>query len=243
MSGEHTHPTHGVGLLESSDIFHRVINEKGSQRIGITPWEQERLQPASYEMALGSKFRVFSPVMTEIDPEFPGDYTQLIDIDDNEQEWYDQGYYLLLPGEFILGSSVETFTFPSDVAGELTGKSSIGRLGLQVHATAGFFDPGFRGTATLEISNLARVPIRLRSGLVIAQMRFVTLSRPSEWAYGHPSRHSHYQGQNGPTPSRHGSRLTIKRPEEVPEQIAEQLQIPGEDWSKYERHEWSGTGH
>jgi dCTP deaminase len=207
------------GLLESADIFDRVINHRD---LIIRPWSQDRLQPASYEMALGSKFRVFSPVVTEIDPDFPGDYTQLIDIDDNEQEWYDQGYYLLLPGEFILGSSVEVFTFPNDLAGELTGKSSIGRLGLQVHATAGFFDPGFNGTATLEISNLARVPIRLRSGLVIAQMRFVSLSRPSEWAYGHQSRNSHYQGQFGPTPSRYG---------QAP---IGQLRIPGEDWSKYD---------
>lgn len=218
---------YGAGLLESADIFDRVINKRD---LGISPWSQARLQPASYEMTLGSKFRVFSPVVTEIDPLHPGDYTVLIDIDDNEQEWYDQGYYSLLPGEFILGSSRETFTFPTDLAGELTGKSSIGRLGLQVHATAGFFDPGFSGTATLEISNLARVPVRLRSGLVIAQMRFVSMSRPSEWAYGHKSRNSHYQGQFGPTPSRLG---------EAP---IGQLQIPGEDWSKYERPERSGTG-
>jgi dCTP deaminase len=209
---------YGAGLLESADIFDRVINKRD---LGIKPWSQARLQPASYEMTLASQFRVFSPVVTEIDPDFPGDYTQLIDVDDNEQEWYDQGYYLLLPGEFILGSSVEVFTFPNDLAGELTGKSSIGRLGLQVHATAGFFDPGFSGTATLEISNLARVPIRLRSGLVIAQMRFVSMSRPSEWAYGHPERNSHYQHQHGPTDSRTGR--------------MGQLRLPGVQWEAYER--------
>jgi dCTP deaminase len=219
---------YGAGLLESADIFDRVINKRD---LGISPWSQACLQPASYEMRLGPRFRVFNPVVTEIDPLHPGEYTQLVNIDDNEQEWYDQGYYPLLPGEFILGSSVETFSFPNDLAGELTGKSSIGRLGLQVHATAGFFDPGFNGTATLEISNLARVPIKLWPDMLIAQMRFVSLSRPSEWAYGHESRNSHYQGQSGPTPSRLG---------QAP---IGQLQIPGEDWTKYERTERSGAGH
>lgn len=206
------------GLLESADIFNRRINVKD---LGIDPWSQDHLQPASYEMTLGSKFRIFRPDVTEIDPMFLQEYTQLIDIDDNEQEWYDQGYYLLMPHEFILGSSVETFTFPHDLAGELTGKSSIGRLGLQVHATAGFFDPGFSGTATLEISNISRVPIRLQPGLAIAQMRFVTLTRPSEWAYGHPERRSHYQGQHEPTESRYG------------QAHVGQLQLPGVHWESY----------
>ena len=196
-------------LLESADIFHRVVNEQGSQHIGIVPWECERLQPASYEMALGSQFRIFDPLLEVIDPLDLKDYTKLINVDDDEQPYYDAGYYLLHPGEFILGSSVETFTFPTDLAGELTGKSSVGRVGLQVHVTAGFFDPGFSGTATLEIVNLAPVPIKLWPGLLVAQMRFVTLSRPSEWAYGHENRHSHYQDQSGPTPSRM-SRLALR---------------------------------
>lgn len=233
---------YGAGLLESADIFDRVVNRRD---LGIVPWERERLQPASYEMALGSKFLYFNPLVTVIDPLALEDYTLSANIDDDEQPWYDAGYYLLRPGEFILGSSVETFTFPPDLAGELTGKSSIGRLGLQVHATAGFFDPGFSGTATLEISNISPVPVKLWPGLLVAQMRFVSMSRPSEWAYGHPERNSHYQGQGGPTPSRYGQAplLTVKRPEEVPGQIMEQLQIPGEDWSKYERHERSGDRH
>jgi dCTP deaminase len=218
---------YGSGLLESADIFHRVINSKDLQ---IVPWEQERLQPASYEMALGSKFLIFDPLVSVIDPlALPERYMKTVDIDDDEQPWYDPGYYLIRPGEFILGSSVETFTFPNDVAGELTGKSSIGRLGLQVHATAGFFDPGFSGTATLEISNISPVPIKLTPGLLVAQMRFVSMTRPSEWAYGHPHRRSHYQGQNGPTPSRYG------------QPHIGQLQIPGEDWSKYEHAQRSGS--
>jgi dCTP deaminase len=218
---------YGAGLLESADIFDRVVNRRD---LSITPWEMERLQPASYEMALGSKFLIFDPLVEVIDPLDLKDYTHWINIDDDEQSWYDAGYYLLRPGEFILGSSIETFSFPNDLAGELTGKSSIGRLGLQVHATAGFFDPGFDGTATLEISNISPVPIKLWPGLLVAQMRFVSMSRPSEWAYGHPSRNSHYQGQAGPTPSRITPRPQI-RPLPVD---GEQLQLPGVDWSQYE---------
>lgn len=215
------------GLLESADIFKRVVND---QDLHITPWERERLQPASYEMALGSTFRIFDPLVEVIDPLDLDDYTRLINLDDDEQQWYDAGYYLLRPGEFILGSSIETFSFPADLAGELTGKSSIGRLGLQVHATAGFFDPGFSGTATLEISNISPVPIKLWPGLLVAQMRFVTLSRPSEWAYGHPERRSHYQGQDGPTPARM-SRLA--RPQV--RLLEEQLELPGVQWGSYDR--------
>jgi len=207
------------GLLESADIFHRRINVPESHRhehLGIVPWEKERLQPASYEIALASSFMIFDPLIEVIDPlALPERYMQHVNIDDDEQPWYDAGYYLLRPGEFVLGSSVETFTFPHDIAGELTGKSSIGRLGIQVHSTAGFFDPGFNGTATFEISNLSPVPVKLWPGLIIAQMRFVTLSRPSEWAYGHPERRNHYQGQSGPTPSRLGKRDNLRPIEAV----------------------------
>jgi len=221
-------------ILESSDIFNRRINKKD---LMIEPWHLERLQPASYEISLDSKFLIFDPLLKCIDAEHPGDYTRWVDIDDNEQPWYDEGAYIMRPGEFILGSSVECFTFPDDLAGELTGKSSIGRLGIQVHSTAGFFDPGFNGTATLEISNISPVPIRLQPGLVIAQMRFVKLSRSSQWAYGHPERNSHYQGQRGPTPSRLGSRDMVRPIVDVqPSMAGEQLQLPGVDWSQYETH-------
>jgi dCTP deaminase len=215
----------GGALLESADIFNRRVNVGD---LGIVPWERERLQPASYEMALGSKFLTFDPLIETLDPTNLVEYTKWVNIDDDEQPWYDAGYYLLRPGEFILGSSVETFTFPPDIAGELTGKSSIGRLGLQVHATAGFFDPGFSGTATLEISNISPCNIKLTPGLLVAQMRFVTMSRPSEWAYGHPERGSHYQNQNGPTPSRMNAKPQVRVLHE------EQLQLPGVDWSQYE---------
>ena len=214
-------------ILESGDIFNRRINKRD---LGIDPWDLKRLQPASYEISLSPQFLIFDPTITFIDSEHPGDYTRWVNIDDDEQPWYDLGAYILRPGEFVLGSSVEVFTFPDDLAGELTGRSSIGRMGIQVHSTAGFFDPGFNGTATLEISNISPVPIRLRPGLVIAQMRFVKLSRASQWAYGHPERRNHYQGQRGPTPSRLGQEDLVRPIKDV------QLQLPGVDWSQYEKH-------
>jgi len=225
---------YGSGLLESADIFNRRVNvppSHKSEHLGIVPWEKERLQPASYEIALGSQFRVFDPLVEVIDPLDVKDYTKLVNIDDSEQEWYDVGYYLLRPGEFVLGTSVETFTFPYDIAGELTGKSRIGRMGIQVHSTAGFFDPGFNGTATLEISNLSPVPVKLTPGLIIAQMKFWMMSRPSEWPYGHPERRNNYQNQFGPTPARQTARPQVRLLEDVQH---EQLQLPGVDWKQYE---------
>jgi dCTP deaminase len=204
-------------ILEQADIFDRVVNKHD---LKIQPWEWERLQPASYELALSARFLIFDPTVEIIDPLALGSYTREINIDDNEQPYYDQGYLVLHPGEFLLGSSVETFTFPNDLAGELTGKSSLGRLGLQVHATAGFFDPGFKGTATLEMSNVSRLPIRLWPGMLVAQMRFLRLSRASEMPYGSPALNSHYQNQDGPTASRYGA--------------TGQLQLPGVNWGLYE---------
>lgn len=216
-------------ILEQADIFHRVVNEKD---LRILPWEPERLQPASYELALSARFLLFDPTVEIIDPLALGAYTREINIDDNEQPYYDQGYLVLHPGEFVIGSTVETISFPNNLVGILNGKSSLGRLGLQVHATAGFFDPGFSGTATLEMSNISRLPIRLWPGMLVAQMAFYGLSRASERPYGSPGLHSRYQDQSGPVASRYGP-LTVKRPQEVPEQLAEQLRLPGVDWDKY----------
>jgi len=118
---------------------------------------------------------------------------------------------------------VETLQFPNDLVGILNGKSSLGRLGLQIHATAGFFDPGFHGTATLEMANVSRLPIRLHPGMLVAQMAFYRLSRPTTMPYGSRGLQSHYQGQNGPTASRYS-----KRPD------PEQLRLPGVEWDQYE---------
>jgi dCTP deaminase len=208
-------------ILEQADIFHRVINKRD---LGITPWETGRLQPASYELALSPRFLVFDPTVEIIDPLALGDYTREINIDDNEQPYYDQGYLVLHPGEFVIGATVESFRFPNDLVGMLNGKSSLGRLGLQIHATAGFFDPGFCGTATLEMSNVSRLPIRLHPGMLVAQMAFHGLSRTTETPYGSHGLQSRYQNQNGPTASRY-SRLPDP----------EQPRLPGVDWDQYDK--------
>lgn len=195
-------------ILEQADIFHRVVNKRD---LSIEPWEPDaRLRPASYDLALSSRFLLFDPTVEVIDPLDLGIYTREINIDDNEQPYYDQGYLVLHPGEFVLGATVEIFKFPNDLAGELTGKSSLGRLGLQVHATAGFFDPGFCGVGTLEMSNVSRLPIRLHPGMLVAQMRFMQMSRPTELPYGDPKINSHYQNQAGPTASRYPSAVKVR---------------------------------
>jgi dCTP deaminase len=213
-------------ILEQADIFKRVVNDHD---LGITPWERDRLQPASYELALSPRFLIFDPTVEVIDPLALGTYTREINVDDNEQPYYDQGYLVLHPGEFIIGSTVESIRFPRDLVGILNGKSSLGRLGLQVHATAGFFDPGFCGTATLEMSNVSRLPIRLHPGMLVAQMAFFQLSRPTQMPYGSHELHSRYQHQDGPTASRYtGNPIRLL-------EDAHQLRLPGVDWEKYDR--------
>jgi dCTP deaminase len=112
--------------------------------------------------------------------------------------------FVIHPGEFALGRTQEYVEIPDDIVSRIEGKSSLGRLGLIVHATAGFVDPGFKGTLTLEITNLTRVPIKLYTGLPIAQLSFMTLDAPAEQPYGSPELGSHYQGQTAATESRYG---------------------------------------
>jgi dCTP deaminase len=220
-------------ILEQADIFHRVVNEGD---LKITPWERERLQPASYELALSSRFLIFDPTVEVLDPLHLGSYTREINVDDNEQPYYDHGYLVLHPGEFLLGSSIEAFRFPNDLCGHLGGKSSLGRLGLQIHATAGFFDPGFCGTATLEMSNVSRLPIRLWPGMLVAQMFFERLSRASELPYGSKGLHSRYQNQSGPTASRFSENREEVKVQEIGgfSGTPEQLRLPGVPWERYE---------
>jgi dCTP deaminase len=206
-------------ILSDKDIFHRVVNVKDLQ---IRPWDQDRIRSASYELALSPRFLLFDPTVEVIDPLDLKDYTTEVNIDDNEGKYYDQGYLVLHPGEFVIGSTVETIRFPHDLVGQMNGKSSLGRLGLQVHATAGYFDPGFCGTATLEMSNVSRLPIRLWPGMLVAQMVFQKMVQATEQPYGHPSMHSHYQNQSGPTASRYG-------------QGVGQLRLPGVHWDEYDK--------
>lgn len=167
-------------------------------RIKIDPWDPGMVQPASLDLRLGDSFRVFhNHKVTAIDlREPPANLTEQIKIDGDEA-------FVIHPGEFCLGRTLEHVELPDDIVARIEGKSSIGRLGLIVHATAGFCDPGWRGTLTLELNNLTRVPIRLYAGLPIAQLSFMTLDAPAERPYGHEQLGSKYQGQVEATESRY----------------------------------------
>ena len=160
----------------------------------IEPWDESLVQPASVDLRLGDSFRVFhNHRVTAIDlREPPTNLTEEVVVAEDEP-------FAIHPGEFVLGRTLEQVRIPDDVVARIEGKSSLGRLGLIVHATAGFVDPGFRGTLTLEITNLPRVPIKLYAGLPIAQLSFMTLDAPAEQPYGSPELGSHYQGQTAAT--------------------------------------------
>ena len=180
-----------------SDATIRELIESG--RITIDPWDPSMVQPASVDIRLGNSFRVFhNHRIKSIDlSDPPRDLTEHVDIGE-------EGEFVIHPGEFVLGRTVELVEIPDDIVCRIEGKSSIGRMGLVVHATAGFVDPGFRGTLTLEITNFNSVPIVLRAGLPIAQLSFMALDRPAEKPYGHPDLGSHYYGQVEATESRYG---------------------------------------
>jgi len=176
----------------SDGTIRRLVDEG---RIVIDPWDPELVQPASVDLRLGSSFRVFHNHRTSaIDlREPPTNLTEEISAE----------MFVIHPGEFVLGVTEEYVELPGDIVARIEGKSSLGRLGLIVHATAGFVDPGFKGTLTLEITNLTRVPIKLYPGLLIAQLSFMTLDAPAERPYGSEALGSHYQGQTAATESRY----------------------------------------
>jgi dCTP deaminase len=167
-------------------------------RVRVEPFDDTMVQPASIDLRLGSSFRVFHNYrITAIDlADPPKNITELVEVEDDES-------FVIHPGEFVLGRTQEHVELPDDVVARIEGKSSLGRLGLIVHATAGFVDPGFKGTLTLEITNLTRVPIILWPGKPIAQLSFMALDRPAERPYGHPDLGSHYHGQVEATESRY----------------------------------------
>jgi dCTP deaminase len=169
-------------------------------RIRIDPWEETLVQPASVDLRLGNSFRVFHNYkITAIDlRDPPSGLTERIEVAEDEP-------FVIHPGEFCLGRTLEHVELPDDIVARIEGKSSLGRLGLIVHATAGFCDPGWRGTLTLELNNLTRVPIRLYAGLAIAQLSLMTLDAPALRPYGHEALGSHYQGQVEATESRYGA--------------------------------------
>jgi len=180
-------------LLSDRDIR----AELDSGRVVLEPYDPTMVQPSSVDVRIDRYFRLFDnhkyPV---IDPaqEQP-DLTRLVEVDPDEA-------FVLHPGEFVLASTYELVTLPDDVAARLEGKSSLGRLGLLTHSTAGFIDPGFSGHVTLELSNVATLPIKLWPGMKIGQLCFFRLSSAAEFPYGSAVHGSRYQGQRGPTASR-----------------------------------------
>ncbi|GGN05919.1 dCTP deaminase [Lentzea pudingi] len=180
-------------LLSDQDLRKEV--ESG--RLALDPFDVDMLQPSSIDVRLDRFFRVFNNTKyTHIDPSQQQDeLTSLVETPAGEQ-------FVLHPGEFVLGSTYEMVTLPDDLAGRLEGKSSLGRLGLLTHSTAGFIDPGFSGHITLELSNVANLPITLHPGMKIGQLCLFKLSSPAEHPYGSAQAGSRYQGQRGPTPSR-----------------------------------------
>jgi dCTP deaminase len=166
-------------------------------RIEIDPYDASLLQPSSVDVRVDRLFRVFRNNRASfIDVKKEQDLTELVEIDESEP-------FILHPGEFVLGSTLERVRLPDDLVARLEGKSSLGRLGLLIHSTAGFVDPGFDGHVTLELSNVANLPITLYYGMKIGQVSFMQLSEPAATPYGSGTIGSKYQGQRGPTPSRY----------------------------------------
>ncbi len=179
-------------LLSDRDIR----AELDSGRVVLDPYDADMVQPSSVDVRIDRYFRLFDnhkyPV---IDPaQAQPDLTRLVEVAGDEA-------FVLHPGEFVLASTYEVVSLPDDVAARLEGKSSLGRLGLLTHSTAGFIDPGFSGHVTLELSNVATLPIKLWPGMKIGQLCFFRLSSPAEHPYGSSGYGSRYQGQRGPTAS------------------------------------------
>ena len=167
-------------------------------RIQIDPYDPALLQPSSLDVRVDRLFRVFRNSLypfIDVKSEQEG-LTELVEVNGDAP-------FILHPGEFVLGSTLERVTLPDDLVARLEGKSSLGRLGLLIHSTAGFIDPGWDGHVTLELSNVANLPITIYHGMKIGQISFMQLSEPTSTPYGSTSLGSKYQGQRGPTPSRY----------------------------------------
>ena len=181
-------------MVLSDRTIRRLIAEG---RIAIEPYDEALMQPSSLDVRVDRYFRVFRnsrypyiDVKTEQE-----ELTELVESGDEA--------FILHPGEFVLGSTLERVTLPDDLVARLEGKSSLGRLGLLIHSTAGFIDPGWDGHVTLELSNVANLPITIYHGMPIGQMSFMRMDEPVERPYGTAEAGSKYQGQRGPTPSRY----------------------------------------
>jgi dCTP deaminase len=180
-------------LLSDRDIK----SEIQSGRVKVEPFEAAMVQPSSVDVRLDRFFRVFeNHKYSVIDPSIEQpDLTREVECAPDEE-------FILHPSEFVLASTYEVITLPDDIAARLEGKSSLGRLGLLTHSTAGFIDPGFSGHITLELSNVANLPVKLFPGMKIGQLCLIKLSSPAEHPYGSALYGSRYQGQRGPTASK-----------------------------------------
>ena len=182
-------------MVLSDRTIARLIDEG---RIGIDPYDPALLQPSSVDVRVDRWFRVFHNARYPyIDVKEPQEaLTELVEVDEDEP-------FILHPGEFVLGSTLEVVSLPDDLVARLDGKSSLGRLGLLIHSTAGFIDPGFEGNVTLELSNVANLPITIYQGMKIGQISFMQMTEPATAPYGSGALGSKYRGQRGPTPSRY----------------------------------------
>ena len=183
-----------------------IREELAAGRIIIDPLSEDAVQPSSVDLHVDRYFRVFRNDTTPyIDPkQHQEDLTELVEVGED-------GAFILHPGEFVLGSTLERVALPDDLVARLEGKSSLGRLGLLIHSTAGFVDAGWDGHLTLELSNVANLPITIYPAMKIGQLSFVQMSEPAEVPYGSGALGSKYQGQRGPTPSRYWQNFTDER--------------------------------
>ena len=182
----------------------RTIREElDAGRIEIDPLLPNSIQPSSVDLHVDRYFRVFrNHTMSHIDvKQNLEELTELVEMDDDDP-------FMLHPGEFVLGSTLERVRLPTDLVARLEGKSSLGRLGLLIHSTAGFVDAGWDGQLTLELSNVANLPITLYPGMKIGQISFIRMTTPADVPYGSAAVGSKYQGQRGPRPSRYWENFT-----------------------------------
>lgn len=177
----------------------RTLREEiAAGRIVLDPFEPANVQPSSIDLRVDRYFRVFR-----------NHTSRVIDVKQNQEnltelvEIAEDDCFILHPGEFVLGSTAERLSVPDDLVARIEGKSSLGRLGLLIHSTAGFIDPGFDGHITLELANVANLPITIYPGMKIGQVSFLRMTTPAEHPYGSSAVRSKYQGQRGPTPSRY----------------------------------------
>jgi dCTP deaminase len=184
-----------VAVVLSDRTIRRLLDEG---RIGIDPLDDSLVQPSSVDVRVDRYFRVFHnaryPFIDVKEPQ--EELTELVQVEGETP-------FILHPGEFVLGSTLERIRLPDDLVARLEGKSSLGRLGLLIHSTAGFIDPGWDGHVTLELSNVANLPITIYHAMRIGQLSFVQMTEPAETPYGADALGSKYQGQRGPTPSRY----------------------------------------